>query len=349
MTGINKEHKTLFPSIYHPDRSIAVYKESMDFLIHSGLEPEINWLGWTYHGVGGLIPHTEENLWSGHFFPWVESWDEIQISCNLCLFGLYKQAMVSLRCGLELGLLSVYWNLNDDGHQTVQQWLRSSDDTPRIGEIWKKLVRHRNFREFERGYDLRSRLLSFGYLHNYVHTKGYKFSNRLGRLNNSFQTFDEAALKRWFRSYKDVIKVLSICHLVKYPLGTVRFDYATKFGIDLPWFGGLRDHQIDMIEKLIGSAVFAQIAEIGRGDSLVQEVLAWVKKLPDMSDGEVEQQIANMDKQFIEMSGLQKWLENERKAMQCFSNSDKWEKRVAKLKAWARAQGFDKPPEERGQ
>ena len=111
----------LFPFIWHPDKSVGVYEESKRFLDQSGLEPEITRVGWTYHHVGDLIPHTMENFWSGHFFPWLESWEEIQISCNLALFGFYKQAKVSLRGGLELGLLSVYWNLNDRG---VWAWSR---------------------------------------------------------------------------------------------------------------------------------------------------------------------------------------------------------------------------------
>ncbi|MBT3257380.1 MAG: hypothetical protein HN366_13130 [Deltaproteobacteria bacterium] len=85
-------------------------------------------LSWAYHSVGKMIPHTTENFWSDHFFPYTESWDELQISFNLVLFGLYKQAFVSLRSGLELSMLSVYYNINDDGHKTVQDWLKSKDN-----------------------------------------------------------------------------------------------------------------------------------------------------------------------------------------------------------------------------
>lgn len=352
----------LFSFFWHPDKSVDVYEESKDFLDRSGLEPEITTLGHTYCAVGDLIPHTTENLWSGHFFPWVESWREIQISCNLALFGFYKQAMVSLRSGLELGLLSVYWNLNDDGHQAVKEWLRSRKDTPRLREIWAKLVKHRNFQEFQRSYDLQSRLLSFGYLHNYVHTKGHKFSNQLGMFKGNFQTFEEAAFTKWFGSFRDVIVVLSICHLVKYPLGTVRFNYAAKFGIETPIFGGLREHQVDWLEKLVGSRTFSRIAEIGCSDPQVQETLAWVKSLPHMSQEEVEQQCVGMDKQYIEMWGVDKWLEDLGKGIEnamgeSIENAmgkeawkerkEAWKERVAMLRAWAKERGVDKPPSQR--
>jgi len=250
-------------------------------------------------------------------------------------------------------LLSVYWNLNDDGHQTVKEWLRSREDTPRMGEIRAKLVKHRNFQEFERGYDLLSHLLSFGYLHNYVHTKGYKFSNRLGMPKSNFQTFEETAFRKWLGSFRDVIVVLSICHLVKYPLGTVRFNYDAKFGIDTPSLGGLRDHQVDRLEELVGPRTFSRIAEIGRGDPHMQETLAWVKSLPDMSEDEVEHQIVEMDKRDIEMYGLENWLENERMSMESVMGIESaaameaWEERVAMLTQWAKERGFDEPPWQR--
>jgi len=283
----------LFPFIYHPDKSLAVLEESKRFLEESCLEVEISELAWTYHDVGDLIPQTSENFSSGHFFPWAESYDELQISCNLCLFGFYKQAMVSLRSGLEVGLLSVYWNLNDDGHQVMRQWLRSNEDTPRMAEIWKKLIQHRNFQQFSKCHDLQSRLLSLRYLHNYAHTRGHIFSNRVGLSN--FQTFEETAFRKWLSGFREVIEVLSICHLVKYPIGTVRYDYDAKFGIDTPSFGGLDSYRVDRLEKLIGASIFGFIVEIGQADSQVQEILEWVNNLPDMSDEQREQQIIDTE------------------------------------------------------
>ena len=141
--------------------------------------------------------------------------------------------------------------------------------------------------------------------------------------------------------------VLSICHLVKYPLGTVRFDYAAKFGIDTPSLGGLHEHQVDRLEKLVGSRTFSRIAGIRRSDPQVQETLAWVKSLPDMSQEEVEQQCVGMDKQYIEMWGVDKWLEDQGKVMENAMGKEAWEERVAMLRAWAKERGVDKPPWQR--
>lgn len=95
----------MLPISYECDKSIEVYYLSKDFIENSDVKEKISELFWVYHSIGDLIPHTAESLWSGHIFPWVESWEELQISYNLCLFGFYKQAMVSLRSALELGLL----------------------------------------------------------------------------------------------------------------------------------------------------------------------------------------------------------------------------------------------------
>ncbi|MCJ7435719.1 MAG: hypothetical protein MUO77_19745, partial [Anaerolineales bacterium] len=94
------------PFVYTCDKSIDIFEESKKYVEASDYQTKISNLAWAYHSVGDLIPHTTVNFGSGHFFPWAESWDEIQISFNLCLFGFYKQAMVSLRSGLELGELS---------------------------------------------------------------------------------------------------------------------------------------------------------------------------------------------------------------------------------------------------
>ena len=152
------------PYIYEPEKSVEVYKTTSEYLTkNSNLKDKI----W-------------DNLFSGHFFPFTESWDEIQISYNLICFGLYKQAFVSLRSGLELGMLSVYYNINDEGHKMVKDWLLSKEtyeaNTPRASSIWKVLLSNENIRIFDEKHDLKSKFNELGFLHNYVHTKGSKLT-----------------------------------------------------------------------------------------------------------------------------------------------------------------------------
>jgi len=332
------------PFIYTCDRSIEVYNETKKYIEATKYAEEIEILGWAYHSIGDIIPHTNENLFSGHFFPWQESWDELQISFNLCLFGLYKQAMVSLRSGLEVGLLSVYWNLHDDGHIVIREWLVSQQDTPRFSEIWKRLERHNNFRIFQQTYDVKSRLLSLGYLHDYVHTKGFKYSNQMGIMKSNFQTFEERGFNTWFESFREVIQVLAILHLVKYPLGVIRYDYKKKFGIYKPMFGGLETFEIDRLEQVIGREAFNAIENMAKSDTAVQDILEWVSSFPDMTEEDMQEQIVEFDKQMIERQGLEKWLEQEKMLMgDRFAQSEAHKRKVQYLIEWAQENGFDKP------
>jgi len=95
-------------------------------------------------------------------------------------------------------LLSVYYNINDEGHETVQNWLNSKDnreaDTPRMKSIWNILIQNPNIKEFQEKLDLKEKLLNLGYLHNYVHTKGFKHSNRFGLSKSNSQTFEKKGL-----------------------------------------------------------------------------------------------------------------------------------------------------------
>ena len=182
------------PFTYLPERSIEILNTTQDYLEnHPDINTKIDELSWIYHSLFNIIPTTTENFWSGHQFPYNESWEEIQISYNLVCFGLYKQAMASLRSALELGLLSVYYNINDDGHIIVKKWLRSTNtkeaNTPYFNDIWKILEQNENIKYFQQSFDIKKRLLDLGYLHNYIHTKGLLYSNKFGKLKSNWQNF----------------------------------------------------------------------------------------------------------------------------------------------------------------
>jgi hypothetical protein len=251
-----------------------------------------------------VIPHTSESFWSGHFFPMIECWEELQVSLNLCLFGFYKQSMCSFRSALELGLLSVYWNINDDGHITIKNWLKSEEDTPRLPDVWNKLKEHPNFSWFESVSDLKERILSFGYLHNYIHTKGRRYSNFIGLSKSNYQTFEKEGIDLWLKTYENIIKILILLHLIKYPIGVVSFNWSDKFGFDKPMFGGLEQYQIQQISALLGNEDFLKLEKLARRDPNVQKTMDWIENLPDITEEEVETQIINFDKLSIHGMGL---------------------------------------------
>jgi len=256
--------------------------------------------------------------------------------------------MVSLRSGLELGLLSVYWNLDDAGHIVIREWLRSREDTPRLGDIWKRLDKHKNFQLFQQRYDIKTRLLSLGYLHDYVHSKGHKFSNSIGLMKSNFQTFEVHGFNNWFDAFSEVVQVLIILHLVKYPLGVIKYDYESKFGIDKPMLGGLEPFEIDMIKEVVGQEAFEVLETIAQDDETAKGIMDWLSSLPNVTEEDVKNQILEFDKHMIEHQGLEKWLEQEKNIQSDRLQTDKvYRQRVEYLIQWAKDNGFEKPALER--
>ncbi|MBI5893477.1 MAG: hypothetical protein HZB79_07490 [Deltaproteobacteria bacterium] len=329
------------PLIYDFEKSTEVYKITKKFLYDNNYIPELENLYLAYRGIGNVIPETTENFWSGHFFPYIDSFEELEISFNLCSMGFYKQAIVSLRSGLELGLLSVYWNLNDDGHKVIKNWLKAQEDTPRLSQIWQYLIKNKNIQLFQKRFDLKKRLLDLGYLHNYVHTKGWKHSNSIGLLKSNFQTFERKGFEIWFNSIKEIIPVLCILHLLKYPIGIIKYDYSSKFGIDVPSFGRLNECYIYRLEKVIEKDTLKFLQFIALNDNETKNILEWINSLPDITDEESEHQIIEMDKMEIASMGFEKWLEIYEKIYN--PNNEKFLKRKKLLEKWAKEKGYGKP------
>jgi len=337
------------PYIYEPDKSIEVYKETEKYFeTNPEIKKRIEELGWIYHTVGMIVPHNFENFWSGHFFPFIESWEELQVSFNQICFGLYKQAFVSLRSGLELGMLSVYFNINDDGHNAVKEWLNAKDNkeanTPRAETIWKILLSNNNIKIFNDKHNLRQTFDNLGYLHNYVHTKGAKHSNRMGVLKSNFQTFESKLISKWLDSYADIISLVSTLHLLKYPISVVKFDYRKKFGIDIPSFGGLEEYNIDKIASILPEKYLEDIEIIANEDPTTQETIKEISAFPDMTEEQVEEQIINLEKMSIENGeGFTKWLENQEKFLKSFGQNEfdeKMKTRIELLRKWATENDF---------
>lgn len=333
------------PYIYEPDKSIEVLGTTKEFLkSNPDLKTKIEELGWVYHSIANLIPQTTENFWSGHFFPYTESWDELQISLNLALFGLYKQAFMSLRSGLELGLLSVYYNINDEGHKTVQDWLKSRDsweaNTPRTDRIWRILRSNDNIRNFDDKLKFRERFDELKFLHNYVHTKGYKYSNSLGILKSNFQTFEEEIFIKWLNAYEEIVIIITTLHLLKYPVGIIKFDWSKKVGIDNP-FPVLREFEVERVENLLPEEYIVEIKKNAERDEFTQDLFMHIKELPDMTELDLDEQIISFDKMSIEHhpGGFIGWEKQEKDLIEKLDYDEAAKKKVLDrieiLRKWA--------------
>lgn len=326
------------PFTYDPEKSNVVLRETEAFFLKNPkIKEEIKDVGWIYQGIGDIIPQTIENFSSGHYFPYIESWEELQISFNLMVFGFYKQAFVSLRSSLELGLLSVYYNINDDGHKTVKDWLMSKDswdsNTPKADRIQNILYSNANIKTFDQKLNLRERFNKLGLLHNYVHTKGYRYSNHLGILKSNFQTFQEKTLLEWLYVYREITTLVVTLHLLKYPIGAIKFDWSKKTGIDNP-FPVLEKSQIEQIGKLLSKEYMMAIEKIADEDENTQHFYNYIKGLPDITKKEVELQILNLDKSMIEHGeGFFEWEKQQKDAIEKYSNKDKQRalRRIEKL------------------
>jgi hypothetical protein len=116
---------------------------------HQDAFDEIEEQIWAYRSLLDLVPETVENLMSGHLFPLVEGEYELGSSIAFCRLGFYKHAIGALRNVLELGWLSVYWDLGGQSHVDIQGWLRSVETTPFRKRVFDKLKAHSNFQTFD--------------------------------------------------------------------------------------------------------------------------------------------------------------------------------------------------------
>ena len=136
--------------------------------------------------------------------------------------------------------------------------------------------------------------------------------------------------------------------MIKYPIGVMKFDYSAKFGIDLPSFGGLREFEVDRLEKIIGQDIFQHLEAIAKIDDHVRSVMDWVMSLPTMSAEDIKNQIIEFDKEEIERIGLEQWLENEKLLFgKEFAVDPSHKSKVEYLINWAKENGYEKPIWER--
>ena len=335
------------PFIYEPQQSIDVLKHTEEYLNSSPeMKNKIEKLSWIYHSIGRSIPQTTENFWSGHYFPYSESWDELQISFNLACFGFYKQAFMSLRSALEVGTLSIYFNINDEGHRTVKDWLSSADSpdgiTPRSNKIWKILNSNKNIKIYNDQFGLREEYESFGYLHNYIHTKGYKFSNRFGIAKSNMQTFEENIFCQWVESFEKIIDFLVQLHILKYPISILEYNWFSKVGIDNP-YPVLEISDIRQIKELLPNSKIKALIQIAEQDESTQGLFNMILNLPDLTEEDIDLQLKKHHQFSIEHGeGFIEWEKNQKINLERYSKEErrKFISLIEELRVWANENGY---------
>lgn len=334
------------PLSYTFDQSSIVYKETQKFLERNyGLKTEIQDSFYVYMSLVELIPQTLTTIFSSNRFPLYESLEDLHISYVLCSQGFYKQSIATLRNVFELNLLSLYMNIQDEGHIAIKDWMNSKQSTPSVSVFWKKISKNDNFVKFGQTYNLEEMLKEMNELHNYVHTKGLKYSNYMGKFyNGGAQVFDEEAFLQWLKYIKKIVELSALLHLIRYPLGIVEYDYSEKFGFDIPMMGVLLPEQRKKIKLCINENMLKEIEKISKSDLHVQNVMNHVKALPILSEEELDSKFINQQKQIIEDAGLSHWLKNDDVIYSSFDEDTKYNKQRDYLIKWAKVSNFIEHP-----
>ncbi len=249
------------------------------------------------------------DFFSGEGFSIAESFEELEISYELMKYGFYKQAMISLRIGFEVGLLSIYWSIIGKESAKFKKWLSSELDTPyKNKDFWSTLKKNQNIAEFDKKYGLIQEIKDLGFLSDFVHTKGIWHSN-FGEIQRTIKGQDKFEnFKIWIQKFKQIVKILEILHLLKFPTMCLRYStdfLLSKFGVfsKIPQFGGGFGDEMEAIFSFIPVEQKQFIEELSKNDKEVKHIMNWFSSLPNLSENEINDAIIEEQKQNIEFAG----------------------------------------------
>ena len=274
----------------------GVYKESDEYLQnHEELCEKIGTHLGGYYQVQTLIPQTIESFWSGHFFPYSESYCELENSFELCKQGYYRHSLFALRCALELGVIGLYFDKDDQACIDVQRWLSSEEPTPYFRKSLMRLFELHYFLRFNEKFALKEKIEElYSSLSNYVHVRGYRYSSRAQSRAN-FNQFNEPSLLRYVAFMKKIVKSVITMMLLKYPIGMQPVPLDEKFGLNTPMGGflGLSEHEAVMAVLDIHTKQALQ--NISDSDPGVQEAVQHILSMPDLTEEQWQEQIVDFE------------------------------------------------------
>ncbi len=276
---------------------LQVFEKSKEYLkSNNNLSCTIEEILWIFRALEDLLPQTLENMWSGHMFPLVEANSDLENSIQLCKFGFYKSAIIALRNVLELGLLSVYWDIEGKSHVDIQKWFRSIEKTPFKKTIFTKLKTNQNIKTFDDKHKIFDDVkMLFKQMSNFTHTRGHYHSGQdLARSNTN--RFNEQALLKWSELMIKVVKPVVALHILKYPIALQHTPIDQKFGLNGLVGTFLQPYDAERIRKFLDKDVLNILQEISDNDSEAISLAQGVNELPDISDEEFNAQIEEFEK-----------------------------------------------------
>ena len=290
------------------DHILDSLKKSDDYLgLNKKVAEDINRKLWISRSLLDIIPVTTENIMSGNLFPLMEAEVEFESSIQFCRLGFYKHANIALRNFLELGLLSVYYDIEDKSHIVIQNWLGSNEDTPYKKAVFKKLKENKNISIFDEKCKIFDKADNcYRLLSSFTHTKGYGFSSR--RLSNSnVNYFNEESFNMWLESMTVVLSIVVAFHILKYPVALQNTPIDEKFGLNPPAGRFLNPNQVDNIRKIFKKEWIDVLQEISDNDPDAVGMAEWVNNQPDITEAEILKQIEEEQKYMLEMQGYEEW------------------------------------------
>lgn len=303
------ERMTAEWSRYSDDDLRRVAEETDAYLAKNALEEVLSESSMLMANMIQLVPVTFENVLSGHLHPLFEAESDLLASTTQARLGLYKQAITSLRGVLELGLLSIYWDVNDTAHLDIQEWLHGKKDTPGFRAIGKKLgtIPAVEAALLEIPDTLPQAQVLAAEISGYVHSRGRRNSTAALIPHSNRPAFSESALKKWLSLRGQVLEVVLTFILLKYPLGLQVTPLSAKFGLEGPVGGFVEPFVRERFLAHLGSEKAALLQRISNADKDAESTAAHIRSLPDVTPEQWREDMLKDDRYWVQMMGYVGW------------------------------------------
>jgi len=280
-----------YPGLNNPTRANEVCEESGNhFREHADLRKRVEDHLRARYEINDLVPQSLASLGSGHYFPFSESYNELEGSLILAVFGFYRHAFVALRTSMELSLVGVFYDRDDDSASEIEQWIRSGERTPNFKKMIKALSSIRGYAAFCRASNFQEILLhNYDNLGGFVHVRGYSYSST--RLwSSGVIGFSKDSLHGYIESFCEVAHSSVILMLLKYPIGMQALPLFAKFGLDSPAGGFLDVEARAAVLNILTEQEHTVLLAISNTDPDVRQVVESIEAMPDLTTEQVDQQ-----------------------------------------------------------
>ena len=280
-----------YPHLNQPDRANEVYEISREYLLgHEDLTNRIQDHLRARYEVNDVVTETAPKLESGHFFPFLESYTELELSLSLALLGFYRHAFDSLRSSFELCVAGVYYDREDDAESKIEAWFHSNERTPQFKKMIQSLTTIPGYEAFHNVSDFEESLeKNYDALGGFVHTRGFPYSSSRLSGSNVLQ-FSETSLRGFADFFCEIAHSSVILILLKYPMGLQPVPLFQKFGPWPPLGGFLDDGAQAAVRTILSDDEYIVLRAISDADPDVLQIVKGIEDLPDLTDEELEQQ-----------------------------------------------------------